>query len=133
MAFMAISAYFGHSKSPYLRTKNSLMRHRLCIFFIIILIGTTCTNKRENEDTIIGVKIYEQQTNYEFLFAEWKAIGINTAFISVDLAYDKTFRALARQNKVLIFIILPIFFNPEVLQANPDWYAITEAGKPAKD
>ena len=109
------------------------MRNLLSVFFIISLIGTTCINKRENDDTIIGVKIYEQQTNYESLFTEWKAIGINTAFISVDLAYDKTFRHLARQNKVLVFIILPIFFNPQTLQEHPDWYAITEAGNHAKD
>jgi len=57
----------------------------------------------------MGVKIYEEQENYEQLFLDWSDMGINTAFISVALAYDEAFRKLALEHDVTIFIILPIF------------------------
>ncbi len=90
-------------------------------------------NKSEREGVIIGVKIYEQRSDYKQLFSEWKDLGINTAYVSVDLAYDMLFREEALENEVDVYIVFPVFFNPEVLKERPDWYAITQYGAKAKE
>jgi hypothetical protein len=40
---------------------------------------------------------------------------------------------VASKSDIQVFIILPIFFNPEVLAENPDWYAIDQHGGMAKE
>ena len=115
------------------------MRHKKYIFWIIILcvawslIG--CSGKRSevafSKDRMIGVKIYDYDGSLPELFEEWKNLGINTVFTSASLDSNPEFRQLARQYKIAIFIILPIFFNPEALNANPKLYALTDRGTPA--
>ncbi len=97
------------------------------------LIG--CSPKRSGLDhsktRIIGVKIYDYNGNLPDLFEEWKSLGINTVFTSASLDSNPEFRQLARQHRIKIFIILPIFFNPQALHSNPDLYALTNRGTPA--
>ena len=81
----------------------------------------------------MGVKIYETDRDYPGLFEEWEELGINTCFVSVDLARDSLFRDLAKENDIKLFVILPVFFNPEALESNPEWYAITDRGIKAKE
>jgi len=81
---------------------------------------------------LIGVKIYEYKQDLAPLFAEWRRLGINTAFVSVDLAKNRAFMNLARKQKVAVFIIAPIFYNPEALAKDPGLFAITGHGQPAK-
>ena len=107
---------------------------------IIILVSCTSNKKQtileENlskDDPIIGVKIYKQQDDYLALFSEWKEIGINTAYVSVALAYDSSFRLLAKKNKIMIYIVLPVFYDAEILREHPDWYAITQNNELAKE
>lgn len=100
------------------------------IFFAAM---ASCSD-RQNEidrkgDTIIGVKIYEYEKNYQTLFAEWHSLGINTALVSVSLLSDDEFRDLARKFGIRLFVIVPIFYDPEELQKNPDLYAITDTGE----
>ncbi len=85
------------------------------------------------EDRIIGVKIYEYEGNLPLLFAEWKRLGINTALVSESLASRNEFRSLAKEKGVAIFIIFPIFYDPESLEEVPDLYAVTDQGKQAKE
>jgi len=82
---------------------------------------------------VVGIKIYDYKGKFPELFKEWNHLGINTAFISTSLDSNKMFRELAKQNNVKLFVILPIFFNPEALQKNPDWYAISNEGNKAID
>lgn len=104
------------------------------LFVLILFFAFSFSNGQKTKDgTIIGVKIYERQTDYGSLFLQWKDLGINTAYVSVDLAYDFGFRTKARQADVDIYIIFPIFFNAEALKEHPDWYAITQKGVPAKE
>jgi len=105
----------------------------LFLSFCIIISFSLIPPYDGNPTKIIGVKIYETQENYEPLFQQWKEMGINTAFVSVALAYDQLFRKHAVENKVQVFIILPVFFNSDALIENPEWYAITEHGKVAKE
>lgn len=91
------------------------------------------TKGTESTDRIIGVKIYEHREDFEELIRQWKELGINTVFCSIELYSDSSFRKLIRDNDLASFIIFPVFYDPEALAANPGLYAITERGTPASD
>lgn len=82
---------------------------------------------------IIGVKVYENRGGFERLFAEWKELGINTAFVGEALLADPIFRAGARANGITLYVIFPVFQNPEELQERPDLAAVTDRGEPARE
>ncbi|MCD6564838.1 MAG: hypothetical protein J7K53_02740 [Bacteroidales bacterium] len=117
-----------------IRIKNITSIGLLLIFSVLSL--TSCNYRPENssvEDKMIGVKIYDHNEDFDSLVNDWKDIGINTVFTSPQLFSDKIFRTIIRKNDITSFIILPIFFNPDALQENPDLYAITNKGEQAKD
>ena len=82
---------------------------------------------------LIGVKIYEPVPDTGALFARWKRLGIDTAFVSTALAESGTFIPAARRAGLRTFVITPAFFNPEYLASHPDAWAITGRGERAKD
>lgn len=82
---------------------------------------------------LIGVKIYERPKNLDELFAEWQTLRIGTAFTSEALAGDAEFRRLAAERGIEVFVIEPVFENPEALARDPDLYAVTADGEPARD
>jgi hypothetical protein len=87
----------------------------------------------QNEGLMIGAKIYERTADFAGLFRDWRALGINTGFVSAALASNPEFRALARTKGIALFIILPTFQNPEALKDRPDSAAITAEGRPARE
>jgi hypothetical protein len=106
----------------------------------LLLFGLLGSCKKEKavedesgEDRIIGVKIYEYEGNLPVLFEEWRRIGINTAFVSESLASRDEFRSLAKAMDIAVFIIFPVFYDPESLEEVPDLYAITDQGEQAKE
>lgn len=107
------------------------------IFSFLFLMLMSCSSERINdkgkEDQIVGVKIYEFEKSFPELFEEWRSLGINTAFVSVALGSQKEFRELANRNDISIFLILPIFYNPDELQKRPDLFAITDSGEKANE
>lgn len=82
---------------------------------------------------IIGVKIYAYENSLAELFSQWRMLGVNAAFVSVDLGKNQEFRKFAELDDVDIFIILPVFYNPEELEKSPDLYAITDKGEKASE
>ena len=84
-------------------------------------------------DPLIGVKIYERPPSLDELFAEWRTLGIGTAFASEALAGDAEFRRLASERGIDVFVIAPVFYNPEALAHDPDLYAVTSDGAQARD
>ena len=84
-------------------------------------------------EVMVGVKIYDYQGRFEELFAEWAALGINTAFVSESLAADAGFRERASSHGIDVFLIAPVFFNPEVLEQDPELFAITADGGRGED
>lgn len=66
------------------------------------------------------------------LINKWVQAGINTAFISKEVAADKEFKEATQQAGISTYIISPIFFNPERLAADSSLYAITNKGNIAK-
>jgi hypothetical protein len=85
------------------------------------------------EPPLIGVKIYALPDNLDELFAEWKTLSIGAAFAGEDLAEDAEFRRRAAENRIEVFVIAPVFYNPEALARDPDLYAVTAEGALARD
>jgi len=84
-------------------------------------------------EPVLGIKIYERAGPFEPLVREWRELGINTVFASEALARDGGFRALLRTNAIALFVIYPIFQDPEVLKAKPGLAAVTSEGLKARD
>lgn len=98
---------------------------------ILMVAGCRQRSKPIHEhQRMIGVKVYEIEQEPAALFQEWDELGINTVFAAPSLLSTE-FKSLARKHQIETFIIVPIFYDPEALQANPDLYAITKAGEPA--
>ncbi|MDI6849563.1 MAG: hypothetical protein QME69_07200 [Candidatus Saccharicenans sp.] len=83
--------------------------------------------------SLIGAKIYQLAESPEATLRAWKKLGLNTAFIGLELATGSDFVRLAKEAGFRTFIIFPVFYNPEKLKDTPELYAITGEGKPAKD
>jgi hypothetical protein len=107
-----------------------MKRFAILLLGFIIIAGLSC--KREPKK-IIGIKIYEYNQDFNKLVAKWKDMGINTAFISRELAENTSFRQILKENKIATYIIFPVFYDPERLQQDSTIYAITSKGNIAKD
>ena len=64
---------------------------------------------------IVGIKIYEYSKDLNSVVDRWKDMGINTAFISKELAANTSFRQLLKENNINVYIIFPVFYDPELL------------------
>jgi len=117
-----------------MRTK-SIVAWLILVFFSAALLfcGREKEEKKSISESIIGVKIYNADGNFQELFEEWQSLGINTVLASEAVLSNREFRDLAKKSNTTIFIILPIFHNPQELEKNPDLYAITDEGKRASD
>jgi hypothetical protein len=82
---------------------------------------------------IFGAKIYEHEGDPEQLFAEWKKLGLNTAFVGRGLASQQEIRDAAASNSLELFVIFPVFFAPDELHSDPALYSVTADGQPAVD
>jgi len=113
--------------------------HRTAIRLLLtisIIFTAGCENRDqdlEKEIPIVGVKVYDVEGDYRVLFDEWRELGVNTVFSSVSLLSNDSFSALAEQNDISTFIILPIFYNAEALSQDSSLYAITNLGEKAID
>ncbi len=106
---------------------------QLFVFWSLFLFIQGCNaggRHLQHDDRIIGIKVYKIEGDLTASFEDWKDHGINTVFADASLLTEE-FRTLAKKNDIRIFIILPIFFNPESLQKDPDLYAITDRGERA--
>jgi len=100
----------------------------------IFIVGWGCPLSQERtKDLMIGIKIYAYEGALPELFTEWRELGVNTVFVSPDLASRSPFRELAREKGIAVFLILPIFHNPAELKEDPGLYALTDRGEKAKD
>ncbi len=105
----------------------------LCQLILASLFLISCHPHMEKEERIIGVKIYAHPGALDDLFKQWEALGINTAFSSLDLLSREDYRAMASEHHVSTYVIFPVFFNPDALAVSPGLYAITSEGEPAKE
>ncbi|MBN1185591.1 MAG: hypothetical protein JXB49_25115 [Bacteroidales bacterium] len=106
------------------------MKTPCLLVFVALIAFCGCTRK---PDRIIGVKIYEYSGDYDALAQKWEEAGINTAFVSTSLAANDTFRQALRKHHIPVFIIFPVFQNPEFLKEDSSIYAITDKGEKARN
>jgi hypothetical protein len=86
-----------------------------------------------SQERIVGVKIYEHAGDRQSLFDDFEALGFNTLLISEALASDDEFRAQARRRRMAVFVIEPVFYDPDAVKKDPDLFAVTGAGRQAQD
>jgi hypothetical protein len=108
------------------------MKRLLTVLIAWFFILTFSSCKRDPEK-IIGIKIYEYNEDFNLLVDKWKAMGINTAFISKELATNKVFRKILKENHIKVYIIFPVFFNPELLKQDSTLHAVTNSGRTARE
>lgn len=96
----------------------------------ILLTIFGCTPDPEK---IIGIKIYEYDGDFIELAERWNIMGINTAFVSKELAANPVFRQVLKDYEIQTFIIFPVFYDPKVLKNDSSLYAITDKGKIAQE
>lgn len=101
--------------------------------FILLFTCIVYCNCQHKTGKIIGMKIYEYAGDFNTLTLQWKKMGINTAFISTNLAANDTFRKALKKRNIKVFIIFPVFQNPDALKQDSSLYAITNRGAKAKD
>lgn len=82
---------------------------------------------------ITGIKIYDDNKDFHLLAKKWNEMGINTAFVSKELASNPLFRQVMKENQISVFIIFPVFYDPEALKSDSSLYAVTAKGGKAKD
>ncbi len=105
-------------------------------FFMLILLSAfmlSCGRYSEEDERIIGVKIYDWNGSMVNLFQQWSELGINTAFSSLELLTNDEYRIRAAEQQISTFVIFPVFFNAAELSRKPELFAITAEGKPAKE
>jgi len=84
-----------------------------------------------NRSPLIGVKMYAFAENPVDLANTWVKLGITDAWLSIELARDTPLRRALSKKKIRVWLISPVFFNPDELAKNPDLYAITGKGERA--
>lgn len=105
----------------------------LNVLLIMVVTFYFCSCSSTGDNKIIGIKIYDYHGDYEILASKWKEMGINTAFVSTSLAANDTFRQVLRRRDISVFLIFPVFQNPELLKKDSTLFAITSTGLKAKD
>ena len=102
---------------------------RILLSFLTAVIFFGCERSPEQ---IIGIKIYDYKGDYDQLADRWVNMGINTAFVSTSLAADMNFREASEKRDLKVFIIFPVFLNPEILKGDTSLYAILNTGEKAR-
>ena len=100
--------------------------------FLLLAACQSATKQQTIPDPMIGVKVYKIDADVDQTFKEWTTLGINTVFVDASLLTEE-FRALAKQYQIKVFIILPVFYDPEALHRDTSLYAITSKGDRAVD
>jgi hypothetical protein len=101
------------------------------VLIIVLTAFLICSCTRDDKQ-IIGIKIYEYKGDFDQLAVKWESMGINTAFVSTSLAADVNFRQALKERDIKVFIIFPVFLNPEILKGDTTLYAILNTGEKAR-
>jgi hypothetical protein len=106
---------------------------RLVIVILVLQVLLACFSCSRDPEKIIGIKIYEYDKDFNVLAEKWKDMGINTAFLSKELAANTAFRKTLKENNIGVYIIFPVFYDPELLKNDSTLYAVTDKGRTSKD
>jgi hypothetical protein len=103
------------------------------LFLFLLASSISFVSGDQQGEAVVGIKIYDYKDDFKKLFDTFSELGINTVFASESLVSNSIFREQAKTHRMPIFVIEPIFYNPEALKADPDLYAITRTGEQAKE
>jgi hypothetical protein len=106
---------------------------RPALVLLVLQVLLTFFGCSRGPEKIIGMKIYEYSGDFNSLTDKWKEMGVNTAFVSKELAANKDFRLSLKEKNIQAYIIFPVFYDPACLQQDSTLYAITNKGMIAKD
>lgn len=116
--------------ATFIRTTACALVLTQILALALTLLFAGCSRE---EDPVIGVKIYEYNKDFGRLVEQWKELSVNTAFVSAGLAVDPEFRESVKKENIGVFVISPVFYNPQALQEDSSLYAITSEGRRAVD
>jgi len=108
-----------------------MMKYFFSLLLILLLLLPGCLH--EEQQALIGAKIYEHSGPYDLLFEQWNHMGINTGFCSQELISDQEFMKEARDHEISTFVIFPVFFNAEDIALTPHIAAINRDGEAAAE
>ncbi len=103
------------------------------VILLVLAAGCGRQDRAAPVRPVVGIKIYEAAPPFDGLFREWRELGINTLFVSEALARTRDFREQAAARGLPLFVIFPVFQDPEVLKEDPGLAALTAAGTPARE
>lgn len=107
------------------------MRWLVSLLIIVAACSAFCCTHKDGR--ITGIKIYDYHGDFDALADKWAEMGINTSFVSTALAANDTFRKAVSKRNISVFIIFPVFQNPEILKKDSTLYAITSEGLKASE
>ncbi len=87
---------------------------------------------QQHPHTIKGVKCYQLTKSPEATVEAWQSYGINTIYASEELCRNTELRKLTKEAGLDVYLIFPVFYNPEALKKDSSLWAITAKGQPAK-
>ncbi len=99
------------------------------LVFLFLLLGSLLPA----QSPLVGVKMYQVPGNWDATFAAWKRLGITAVWAGPEVQRERAFREGCKAQGLKRYLIFPVFFNPEVLKAHPDWVALDQQGRRAVD
>jgi len=110
---------------------NRILKYFLFGIFLLSLIS--CADIKEKNEFIKGIKLYNITEPLPSLFAKINDLEINTLFVTPAVDAEPGFRQACEATDIDRFLIVPIFYDPDAIAADPSLSAVKADGNPAKD
>lgn len=104
------------------------------ILILLLMLSAMLSGQVPVRLPLKAVKVYELSQSLDQTLQAWIRLGINAVFAPADLLKKQPgLRDELNRKGLALFLISPVFYNPEYLKQHPDRYAIKADGSPAKD
>ena len=114
-----------------------------CLFSLLLGVFSLSLATNYQHTPIFAAKVLGlegfQPIQIEHIVKEWESIGISHVFVLDNLYKEAAFRHSLSKTSIKPWLIHQTFFsnhnipNTNITESNPEWLAITESGKLAKD
>lgn len=82
---------------------------------------------------LFGVKIYKYPRNLEDVLNMWEICGFNAVYVSYQMDNIAEFISELKRLGITIFLIFPVFQDPDELKKEPSLYSRMKDGREAKE
>ena len=96
---------------------------RLKGLIYIVILSAIVYSCNSDSDKLTGVKVYQIEKDYKTFILNIKNTGINTIFTSKEICSNDSFIQLAHKSGINVFVIWPVFYNPE-MKLNRDIFPV---------